>query len=80
MKQKYIALLLLTILPLTACGNTQMDRTLSGAGLGAGAGLVTHAVVGGSLGGAMLLGAGAGALTGALTDNGQINLGKAAWR
>jgi hypothetical protein len=79
---KIISLSLVTalVLGLSGCGNTSMDRAISGAGIGAGAGAVTGALVGGSVGGAMLVGAGAGAVVGAVSDNSKINLGKPLWR
>ena len=68
--------LALAAVSLGACGYSQGDRALSGAGIGAVAGAVlggdpvTGAVVGG-LGGAAI---------GAFTDPKQLNLGKPAWR
>jgi osmotically inducible lipoprotein OsmB len=56
----------------TACGSSQEDRALSGAALGAGAGLAVGAVTSTTL----LQGAAADALT----DQSQVNLGKPAWR
>ncbi|MFO1242868.1 MAG: hypothetical protein U1E36_06675 [Rickettsiales bacterium] len=71
---------LLTILSLTACGNTSQDRVLSGAGLGAATGAVTSAVVGGSVGTGLLIGTAAGAVVGGVTDSNQLNLGKPLWK
>jgi osmotically inducible lipoprotein OsmB len=68
------------ITSLAACGNTKGDRALSGAGLGAAAGLATGAVIGGSGTTGALIGAGAGALAGAATDEDTINMGKPIWR
>ncbi len=76
---KYIALLL-TAAMVTACGNTQNDRALSGAGIGAAAGAVGGALVGGSAVGGAVIGGAAGAAAGALTDNDDVNLGKPAWK
>lgn len=67
------------LLGLTACGENMGDRALSGAGLGAGVGLLGGALAGSPLTGALLGGAlGAGA--GILTSPGQVDLGRPAWR
>ena len=66
-------------LGLAACGHTEGDRALTGAGLGAGAGLLGGAVVGHPVAGALVVGA-AGAATGALTDSDDINFGKPIWK
>lgn len=77
-------LILGSMLALTACGHTQNDRALSGAGIGAAAGAATGAIVAGNpwagaaVGGA--IGAGAGAAVGALTTSDDVNLGKPTWR
>ena len=67
-------------LSLAACGNTQGDRALSGAGIGAGVGAVGGALVGGSPVGGAAIGAAIGGATGALTDEHDINFGKPAWK
>ncbi len=68
------------MLGLSACGHSQGDRALSGAGIGAGAGALGGALVGGSpLTGAVIGGA-AGAATGALTNEDDIDLGKPIWK
>ncbi|HEV8392278.1 MAG TPA: YMGG-like glycine zipper-containing protein [Dongiaceae bacterium] len=64
---------------LSACGHTQGDRALTGAGLGAGAGALGGALVGHPVAGALVGGA-AGAATGALTDSDDINFGKPIWK
>jgi hypothetical protein len=71
--------MLIAIGPLTACGNSQGDRALSGAGIGAGAGAAGAALTGGSVVGGALLGGAAGAAVGALTDKNDIDLGDPAW-
>ncbi len=72
------AIVALTLL--TACGDSQSDRALSGAGIGAGVGAVGSAVMGGNpLTGAVVGGA-VGAATGGLTDKNKVNLGKPIWR
>lgn len=70
----------LSLLVLAACGNTTSDRAISGGAIGAGAGAVGGAVLGGSpLAGAAIGGA-VGAAAGALTDSGDIDLGRPIWR
>jgi hypothetical protein len=63
-----------------ACGSSQGDRALSGAALGAGAGLAVGAVTNATLLQGAVVGGALGAAAGALTDQGQVNLGKPAWR
>jgi osmotically inducible lipoprotein OsmB len=58
-------------LTLAACGETRSHRALSGAGLGAGAGLIVDEP---------LAGAAVGAAAGALTSPEQIDLGTPIWR
>jgi len=65
---------------LTACGSTTADRGLSGAGIGAAAGTALGAVTGLGIVEGALIGAGAGGITGVLTDEDQINLGKPFWK
>ena len=64
---------------LVACGSSQQDRGLSGAGIGAAAGTAVGAVTGLSLLQGALLGAVAGGLTGVLTDQDMIDLGDPIW-
>jgi uncharacterized membrane protein len=65
---------------LAACGQSQGDRALSGAGLGAAGGAAVGALTGGSpLTGAVIGGVG-GAAAGALTSPRDVNLGRPAWR
>jgi peptidoglycan hydrolase-like protein with peptidoglycan-binding domain len=67
-------------LALTACGDTQGERGVSGAAIGAGAGAVIGAVTPiGPVGGALIGGA-AGAATGVLTTPSQVNLGKPVYK
>jgi len=70
---------LCAVLALGACGDTKMDRGLSGAGIGAAAGAVGGALMGNPAGGALIGGAVGGA-AGALTDKEQIDLGRPAWK
>lgn len=68
------------VVALAACGQSQGDRALSGAGIGAGVGAVGSAVTGGSPVTGGVVGGAVGAATGALTDKDDIDLGKPAWR
>jgi hypothetical protein len=63
-----------------ACGSTTGDRAISGAALGAGAGLAVGAVTSATLLQGAVVGGALGAAAGALTDQNQVNLGKPAWR
>jgi hypothetical protein len=74
-----IAVMLLAVGPLAACGHSQGDRALSGAGIGAGAGAAGAALTGGNVVGGALLGGAAGAAAGALTDEEDIDLGEPLW-
>ncbi len=67
-------------LALSACGTTQSDRAISGAGLGAAAGAAGGAIAGGSVGAGAAIGAAAGAAAGALTDEEDVDLGEPAWK
>ena len=58
---------------LSGCGTATGDRGLSGAGIGAGIG-----VIGGPPG--MVVGGAVGAVAGMLSKPQQVNLGKPAWR
>ncbi|MBI1301485.1 MAG: hypothetical protein GC137_07490 [Alphaproteobacteria bacterium] len=65
---------------ITACGSSQGDRTLSGAGIGAGVGAAGSAVTGGNPLTGAIIGGGIGAATGALTEEKDIDLGEPAWK
>lgn len=71
---------LITLLAVSACGETKSDRALSGAGLGAATGAVGGALIGGSPVTGAVIGGAAGAAAGALTNKNDVNLGKPAWR
>ncbi len=71
---------LVVLMTVAACGQTTSDRALSGAGLGAGAGVVGSAITGGDPLTGAVIGGGVGAAAGALTDEEDINLGKPVWR
>ncbi|HYM17840.1 MAG TPA: hypothetical protein VEU06_04700 [Micropepsaceae bacterium] len=73
MNMKRMALAIFATVLLAGCGTTQGDRGLSGAGIGAGIG-----ILGGPPG--IVIGAAAGAATGMLTRPQQINLGRPVWR
>jgi hypothetical protein len=70
----------LAALGLSACGTSQSDRTLSGAGIGAASGAVISGVTGGSVGTGAVVGAVVGGVVGATTTKDDINLGKPIWR
>ena len=66
-------LLTLAAFALTACGTTTGDRGLSGAGIGAGIGLI-----GGPPG--VVVGGAVGAAVGMVTKPSTVDLGKPAWK
>jgi hypothetical protein len=70
---KTITVMCLAGILLSACGTAQGDRGLSGAGIGAGIG-----VIGGPPG--MVVGGVVGAGVGLLTTPTQVNLGRPAWK
>lgn len=78
MTRTFVTVAFLT-LALGACGHSTGDRALSGAGIGAGVGLVGGALMGAPGEGA-LIGGVLGAGTGALTNSHQIDLGRPVWR
>jgi len=66
----------LTVISLSACGNSTGERALSGAGIGAGTGAVGAAILGANPVAGALVGGAVGAGTGALTTRKQIDLGR----
>ena len=70
---KKLAVIALAAGLLSGCGTAVGDRGLSGAGIGAGIG-----VIGGPPG--MVVGGAVGAVAGMLSKPQQVNLGKPAWR
>jgi peptidoglycan hydrolase-like protein with peptidoglycan-binding domain len=80
MRYGYAGLSFMLALSLAACGSTQEDRGLSGAGIGAAAGAVVGAVTGLTIVEGVLIGAAAGGATGLLTDKSQVNLGDPLWK
>lgn len=79
-KSSIIALSAAAALSLAACGNTQGERALSGAGIGAGAGAVGTALTGGNPAAGAVIGGAAGAAAGAFIDDDDLDLGKPAWK
>ena len=75
-----LAIAALSLLTLTACGETKQDRALSGAAIGAGVGAAGGALTGGNALGGALIGGAAGGAAGYLTDKDDVNLGKPVWR
>lgn len=78
-KNLVTSLILASCVALSACGNTRLDRAVSGAGIGAAGGAVVGAVAGGPILGAAAVGAVAGGAVGAIAEKHQINFGKAWW-
>jgi hypothetical protein len=68
-----VAIGMLTAVLLSGCGTATGDRGLSGAGLGAGIG-----IIGGPPG--MVVGGAIGAVAGMVSKPKQVNLGKPVWR
>jgi len=66
------ALAMMAALLLTGCGTARGDRGLSGAGIGAGIGLI-----GGPPG--VIVGGAVGAVVGLVTPPSKVNLGRPAW-
>jgi len=73
MNMKPGVLAILAALTLAACGTTTGDRGLSGAGIGAGIGLI-----GGPPG--VVVGGAVGAAVGMVTKPSTVDLGKPAWK
>jgi peptidoglycan hydrolase-like protein with peptidoglycan-binding domain len=80
MRYRHGVLSLMLAISLAACGSTQEDRGLSGAGIGAAAGAIVGAVTGLSIVEGLIIGAAAGGATGLLTDKSQVNLGDPLWK
>lgn len=77
---KNILLLITSLSLLSACGTTQGERALSGAGIGAGVGAVGGAIAGANPVAGALVGGAVGAAVGAVVDKSQVNLGKPSWK
>jgi osmotically inducible lipoprotein OsmB len=69
-----------TAVLLAACGQSKTDRALSGGAIGAGAGALGGAVLGGNPATGAVLGGAVGAATGGLTNKRDLDLGKPIWR
>lgn len=80
MKTTSLAIAAAACMALTACGYSQGDRALSGAGLGAAGGAVLGGVTGGSPVTGALIGGAAGAAAGALTKPKDVDLGRPIWK
>ncbi len=80
MKRLSTVTIMTLALALSACGSTQGDRALSGAGLGAATGATGSALTGGDPATGAILGGAVGAAAGALTDPDDIYLGRPLWR
>ncbi len=63
-------------LSLAACSSDKGSRALEGGGIGAAAGAVGTAIVGGPVIAGAVIGAAAGAVVGVITDEDQIDLNK----
>lgn len=74
------AAIIATLTLLTACGDRPGERALSGGAIGAGAGAVGSAVLGGSPATGAVVGGAVGAAAGGLTKEKDINLGKPIWK
>jgi osmotically inducible lipoprotein OsmB len=79
-KSSIIALSAAAMLTLAACGNSQGERALSGAGIGAGAGAVGSAITGGNPVTGAVIGGAAGAAAGAFIDDDDLDLGEPIWK
>lgn len=81
MKSSRLLIAVIASLPLAACGTEPAERTLSGMGIGAAAGIATGALVGGSgaVAGGLILGTFSGAVIGGLTRPEYVYLGEPWW-
>jgi hypothetical protein len=79
MQRVMLTLSILSLTLLSACGETTMDRTLSGAAIGGSLGMIGSAVAGGAILPGLAAGSAVGAATGLITMPSQINLGKPIW-
>ena len=65
---------------LAACGNSPVDRGISGAAIGAAAGTAGAALTDNDLGPGALVGAVVGGAVGAATNSGDFDLGTPVWK
>ncbi len=77
---KVLALVGASALALSACGQTQMDRGLSGAGIGAATGAAGAALLDGDVVGGAVLGGLVGGAAGVFTSDQDVYLGEPLWR
>ncbi len=80
MKNTKKLIIISAILILASCGDNPTDRALSGGAIGAGAGAVGGAILGGSPATGAIIGGAVGAATGGLTKEKDVNMGKPVWR
>lgn len=73
-------LTIITLAFLSACGDRPGERALSGGAIGAGAGAVGGAVLGGDPVTGAIVGGAVGAAAGGLTKEKDIDLGKPIWK
>ncbi|MEX2519777.1 MAG: bacteriocin [Paracoccaceae bacterium] len=74
MRLEHVVAGVIIIVALAACGTNPERRALTGGGLGAAAGAVGTAIVGGPVLAGAAIGAAAGAVVGAVSDPRKINL------
>jgi osmotically inducible lipoprotein OsmB len=79
-KNKLTVMACAALLLLAACGSSQGDRALSGAGIGAGVGAVGAPVTSGNPVAGGVIGGAVGAAAGGLTKEKDVDLGKPVWR
>lgn len=77
---KNTVVVMTALLLLAACGESQGERAISGGAIGAGAGAVGSAVLGGNPVTGAVVGGVVGAAAGGLTHKKDINLGKPVWK
>jgi hypothetical protein len=80
MKVSTVLGILVLATSLTACGHSQGDRAISGAGIGAGVGALGSAVTGGDAGTGAIVGGVVGGAAGGLTRSRDVDLGRPIWR
>jgi osmotically inducible lipoprotein OsmB len=68
------------VVVLAACGESKLDRGVSGVGIGAGVGAAAGAATGQGAVKGGLLGGAAGGAAGVLTDEDDVDLGDPLWR
>jgi peptidoglycan hydrolase-like protein with peptidoglycan-binding domain len=76
---RLVSALVALMLVLSGCGTSTSDRAISGAGIGAAAGVVIGAVTGLTVLQGVVLGAASGGLIGGFTKASTVNLGDPIW-